>query len=80
MKGNMRVYYDEEGDYLEIRVGNPRPNYGEDIDNNITIFKDEETDEVVGIGIYNFKKRTKSNLHNIELNLPIDIGLFVQKV
>ncbi len=27
----MRIYYDEEGDYLEIFIGNPRPNYGEGI-------------------------------------------------
>ncbi len=80
MKGNMRIYYDEEGDYLEIRVGNPSPNYGEDMDDDITLFKDEENDEIVGIGILNFKKRTKSNLKNIEVNLPIDIGLFTQSI
>lgn len=38
----MRVYYVEEGDYLEIRIGDPAENYGEDINNDITIFKDEK--------------------------------------
>ena len=70
------MYYDEEGDYLEIRIGEPRSNYGEEIDDNITIFKDTETDEIVGIGILNFKKR--ANLHNLEVNLPVDIGLFAK--
>lgn len=72
MKGNMRIYYDDEGDYLEIFIGEPRPNYGEDIASGVTIFKDEETDEVTGIGIINFRKKTKS-LKDIELNLPFKI-------
>ncbi len=77
MKGKMRVYYDDEADYLEIRIGDPRENYGEELSEGITLFKDEKTDEVVGIGIINFKD--KANLNNLEINLPIDIGLFAQK-
>ena len=72
MKGNMRVYYDEEGDYLEIFIGSPRPNYGEDITPGATVFKDEETDEIIGVGILNFRKKTKS-LKDIELKLPFKI-------
>jgi uncharacterized protein YuzE len=78
MKGKMRVYYDDEGDYLEIRIGDPTENYGEDMNDDITIFKDEKTDEVVGVGILNFKKRT--NLNNLEVNLPIDIGMFTRAI
>ena len=70
----MRVYYDEEGDYLEIRIGEPRENYGEELSDDITIFKDEKTDEVVGIGILNFKDR--ANLNNLEIDLPVDVRLF----
>jgi len=78
MKGKLRVYYDEEGDYLEIRIGKPVSNYGEEINDDITLFKDEKTNEIVGIGILNFKKR--SNLQNLEIELPIDIGLFARVV
>ena len=77
MKGQMRVYYDEEGDYLEIRIAEPRENYGDHVTDDIVIFRDEETDEAVGIGIFNFKKRAKS-LQKIKLDLPIDIGLFTR--
>jgi len=77
MKGKMRVYYDDEGDYLEIRIGEPTENYGEDMNDDITIFKDEKTDEVVGVGILNFKKR--ANLNNLEVDLPIDIS-FISRV
>ncbi|MEK6860132.1 MAG: DUF2283 domain-containing protein [Nanoarchaeota archaeon] len=78
MKGQMSIYYDEEADYLEIFIGDPRPNYGEDVSNGVTLFKDEKTDEIVGIGILNFKKKT-SSLNNLEIDLPIDIN-FVSKV
>ena len=59
MEGEMRIYYDEEGDFLEIFVGDSKPNYGEDMDDDITIFKDQESDKVVGVGIFNFRKRAK---------------------
>ncbi|MBS3080742.1 DUF2283 domain-containing protein [Candidatus Pacearchaeota archaeon] len=72
MKGNMRIYYDEEGDYLEIFIGGPSPNYGEDIASGVTVFKDEETDEIIGVGILNFRKKAK-DLKDIELKLPFRI-------
>ena len=73
MKGKMNIHYDEEGDYLDIFVGEPKANYGEDIGNGITIFKDEKTEEIIGVGILNFKKRTK-HLKDIKLDLPIQIN------
>ena len=76
MKGQLRIYYDEEGDFLEIRIGESRSNYGEERSDDITIFRDTETDEVVGIGILNFKRRT--NLHSLKVNLPVDVGLFAK--
>ncbi|MDD5192353.1 MAG: DUF2283 domain-containing protein [Candidatus Nanoarchaeia archaeon] len=78
MKGKMNIYYDEEADYLEIFIGESRPNYGEEASDNITIFRDEKTNEVIGLGILNFKKRAK-NLQGIKLDLPIDIGIFLKE-
>ncbi len=74
----MRIYYGDEADYLEIRFGESRENYGEDLDKDITIFKDEKTDEIVGVGILNFKKRSyilKDILKKLNLNLPLNIGI-----
>lgn len=68
----MRIYYDEEGDYLEIFIGGPNPNYGENITSGVTVFKDEETDEIIGVGILNFRKKAK-DLKDIELKLPFKI-------
>ncbi len=73
MKGKMRLYYDEEGDYLEMYLENASPTYGEEIGDDITLFKKESTGEVTGISILNFKKRTKS-LQDLRLNLPFEVN------
>jgi uncharacterized protein YuzE len=64
---------------MEIYIEGTSPTYGEDIGDDITLFKKEETGEVIGIGILNFKKRTHS-LKDIRLNLPFDINFSALKV
>jgi len=73
MKGKLSIYYDEEGDYLEMFKKTGVPSYREDIASGITIFRDEETDEVIGIGILNFKKKA-NNLDQIELPFEINFS------
>ena len=73
MKGKMNINYDEESDYLEIFIEGSSPTYGEEMGDDITLFKKEDTNEVIGIGILNFKKRTKS-LNNLRLNLSFNIN------
>lgn len=73
MEGEMRIYYDEEGDYLTIFIGDSKPNYGEDRSEEVTLFKDQKTDEIIGIGILNFRERAKS-LKDIELKLPFKVN------
>ena len=73
MQGEMRIYYDEEGDYLTIFVGDSRPNYGEDVSEGVTLFKDDETDEIIGLGVLDFKERTKA-LKDVELKLPFEVN------
>jgi len=73
MEGTMRICYDEEGDYLTLFVGDPRPNYGEEIREDITLFKDNEIDEIIGVGILNFRERVKS-LNDTDLKLPFKVN------
>ena len=75
MNGEMNIYYNEEGDYLEIFI-KKAPNYGEELSSGITLFKDEETDEVIGIGILNFRQKAKQ-LHELELKLPFKVNFSV---
>lgn len=79
MEGEMRIYYDEEGDYLTIFIGNSKPNYGEDIEEDVTLFKDQGTNEIIGLGILNFREKAKS-LKDIELKLPFKINFSALKV
>ena len=73
MKGKLSIYYDDEGDYLEIFIEGNSRTYGEDVGKDITLFKSEETDEVIGIGILNFKDRAKA-LQDIKIDLPFEIN------
>ncbi len=79
MKGQMNIYYDDEADYLEIFIGESRANYGEEIESGITLFRDEKTDEVVGLGIFSFKRRA-GKLQDIKLDLPVDFGIFAKEL
>lgn len=73
MNEGTRIYYDEEMDYFTIFVGDPVPNYGEDISDGVTIFKDQRTDKIIGLGIQEFRTKTKS-LKDIELKLPFKVN------
>ena len=70
MKNKTRLYYDEEGDFLEIFVGEPTECYAEEIEPGVFLRIDKKTGEAKSIGILDFRKRT--NLENIGFNLPIE--------
>lgn len=72
MKQPMRVYYDEEGDFLEISAGKPTQSYATEVEPGIFIRRDEKTEEVKSIGILGFKKRSKQ-LKDIEVTLPFEV-------
>jgi len=74
MEKQLRIYYDEEGDFLQIMFREPKEDYGEHINKDIVFFKDSETKEIIGIGIFNFKKHSK-DFKDIIVNLPIKINL-----
>ena len=74
MTGKMEMYYDEEADFLEIFIGEPRPDYGDHITEDIVIYRYEDNDEVYGIGIFNFKKRARS-LSDVLSKIPIQFKL-----
>ncbi len=70
MKNKTRLYYDEEGDFLEIFIGEPSECYAEEIEPGVFIRFDKKTGEAKSIGILDFRKRT--HLKDIEFNLPIN--------
>lgn len=54
MRENMRVYYDEEGDFLEISAGKPARCHATEIRPGVFLRKDEKTEEVKSVGILGF--------------------------
>lgn len=70
---NTKIYYDDEGDFLEISIGEPTECIAEEIEPGIFLRIDKKTGEAKSIGILDFKKR--SQLKNIEFKLPINFDL-----
>ena len=74
MKDTLHIYYDEKGDFLELRIGKPTASYYEDLGNDLFERRDEETEEIKGFAIFNFKKRTNKAMP-IDVDLPVKIKL-----
>ena len=69
---NLNIYYDEEGDFLEISDGNISNCYFNNLGDGIFQIVDKSTKEVKGVAIHSFKKRTK-DLDEIKLSLPFKL-------
>ena len=70
---NMNIYYDEEGDFLEITNGDISNCYFDNLGNGLFQIIDKESGQVRGIAIFSFKTRTR-NLEEIKLNLPFNFS------
>ena len=67
--GAMKVWYDEEGDYFEIRTGDTK-GYMKDIGDDMWKRVDENGN-VIGFAILGFKKRLKGKKAEIQLPLAV---------
>ena len=68
----MNIYYDAEGDYLEIRFGEPTESHYEKIGTDTYVRVDEKTKEKTGYAIFNLQKTT-SPLKTIEIEIPTSV-------
>ena len=64
----MRFFYDEEGDVLDISIGNPKKAKSQEIGNDIVVRKDSKG-KVIGFTILNFQKRAEVEKG---FNVPIE--------
>ena len=73
------IYYDEEGDFLEVSFGEPaKEGTTEEIESGIFITRDIETKTITDIGILDFKKRVSilgKILKKFNMNLPLKIDI-----
>ncbi|MFC1682484.1 DUF2283 domain-containing protein [Nanoarchaeota archaeon] len=71
MKSGIDIYYDDEGDFLEITMMPvPEDSYCEDISEDVFVRKNSETNEIVGIGILNFRLNS-GKLREILSKIPV---------
>ena len=68
----MKIYYDDEGDFLEIAMGDISNCYFDNMGKGIFQIIDKSTKEVKGVAIFSFKARTKE-LDEVKLSLPFKL-------
>jgi len=74
MAENMNIYYDEEGDFLEITASDISNCYFDNLGKGLFRIVDKESGEVKGIAVFNFKSRSK-NLEEIQISLPFKLKI-----
>ncbi|MBI2669487.1 hypothetical protein HYX14_06620 [Candidatus Woesearchaeota archaeon] len=74
MKNNLNLYYDEEGDFLELQVGDYTEGYFKNLGEGIFERIDAKTSQVTGIAIHGFRKRTEKQ-KEVKISLPVEIQL-----
>ncbi len=72
MKAKMHLFYDEEGDMLEIRMGSAKNSYMKETKDGVFERIDEKTGKVRGFTILNFKKKT-GRCKSVDINFPAKI-------
>ena len=71
----MDIYYDAESDYLEIAMGDPRVGAFRGVGRDIFERVDKKTGNVLGVAIFNFRKRTEK-LKPVSIPLRIQMWLY----
>ena len=68
------MYYDEEGDFLEIQIGGYTEGSFKNLGDGIFERLDKKTKKVTGIAVMGFRKRTES-LGDVKVSLPVEIKI-----
>ena len=74
MSNELNLYYDEEGDFLELNMGDYSEGYFKNLGDGIFERIDKKTNKVTGIAIHGFKNRTKG-LKDVKVSLPVKIQI-----
>ena len=74
MKGKLNIYYDKEGDFLELHIGKYREGHFRNLGKGIFERVDKKTKQITGIAIMGFRKRT-ANRKDLQISLPVKIEL-----
>ena len=75
MSSELNLYYDEEGDFLELNIGEYTEGHFKNLGDGIFERIDKKTNKVMGIAIHGFKKRTRG-LRDVKLSLPVKVEMY----
>ena len=75
MSNELNIYYDEEGDFLELNIGEYKEGYFNNLGDGIFERIDKKTKKVTGVAIHGFRKRTRG-LRDVKISLPFKIQLY----
>lgn len=74
MTGKLNLYYDEEGDFLELNMGDHSEGYYKNSGDGVFERIDKKTKKITGIAIMGFRKRMQTQ-KDIKISLPVEIQL-----
>ncbi len=74
MKGEMQLYYDEEGDFLEINIGKFTQGYFKDVGEGVAERVDERTGKITGVAVLGFKKSVHL-MKDRRIRLPLKLEI-----
>ena len=74
MKGKLNLYYDEEGDFLEMQIGDYAEGSFRNLGHGVFERVDAKTKRVTGIAIMGFKKRTEGQ-KEVKVTLPVELQI-----
>ena len=72
MKERTEVCYDQNGDLLEVFIGEPMRGYCEEMANGIYIRKEEKSGKTIGFMVLAFKRRLEKSL-NLQYDKEVDV-------
>ena len=75
MGKKLNIWFDKEGDFLELTIGKPVKGFFREIDNDMLKRVDAKTGKVIGFSILNFSKRFDKIKETKGFELPLDIEL-----
>ncbi len=74
MKNNLNLYYDKEGDFLELSIGKQSEGSFKNLGDGIFKRIDKKTNKIIGVAIMGFKKRTEQT-KDLKISLPVNIQI-----
>ena len=75
MDKKLNIWFDKEGDFLELTIGKPVKGFFKEIGDDMLERVDAKTGKVIGFSILNFSKRFDKLKETKSIQLPVGIEL-----